>query len=347
MLDPVSTRDRLLAALVAVCWGLNFPAIHLSLQQFPPFFLVALRFTLIAVPTVLLVPRPAVRVRWLLLYGLGFGTLQFVFLYWAMSAGMPTGLASLVLQSSAPFTVVLAAMLLRERVSRRQGLGVLVAVTGLAGIALHRADVAGGTTLVPVLLTLCGGLGWALGNLGSRLAVRTAPDESFRLLLWMSVVPPVPMGALSLVVEGRARIGDSFTGLGSPTGLAALGGLAFTVLIGTLLGSGLWTSLMARHPAGVVAPFSMLVPVVGIGSAWLILGERTAPVELACGALVVGGVLLGSVRGRQDRATTSAVAIAATPSPRPVSPSPSVVVADSDTGAPAASDSTAWASSRR
>lgn len=348
----MSTRDRLLAALVAVCWGLNFPAIHLSLQQFPPFFLVALRFALIAVPTMLLVPRPAVRVRWLLLYGLGFGILQFVFLYWAMSAGMPTGLASLVLQSSAPFTVVLAALLLRERVSGRQALGILVAAAGLAGIALHRADVAGGTTLVPVLLTLCGGLGWALGNLGSRLAVRTAPDESFRLLLWMSVVPPVPLLALSLAVEGPARIGDSFTGLGSPTGLAALGGLAFTVLIGTLLGSGLWTSLMARYPAGVVAPFSMLVPVVGIGSAWLVLGERTAPVELACGALVVGGVLLGSVRvgagrGRQDRATTSAVAIAATPSPRPVSPSPSVVVADSATGAPTASDSTAWASSRR
>ncbi|HWJ83797.1 MAG TPA: EamA family transporter, partial [Cellulomonas sp.] len=100
----MTLRDRLLAVLVAVTWGLNFPAIHLSLEQFPPFFLVALRFTLIAVPTVLLVRRPAVPWRWLLLYGTGFGVLQFVFLYWAMSAGMPTGLASLVLQSSAPFT---------------------------------------------------------------------------------------------------------------------------------------------------------------------------------------------------------------------------------------------------
>ncbi|WP_156044160.1 EamA family transporter, partial [Cellulomonas sp. HZM] len=155
----MNARDRLLAVLVAVCWGLNFVAIHLSLQQFPPFLLVALRFAIIAVPTVLLVPRPDVPWRWLLLYGTGFGVLQFVFLYWAMDAGMPTGLASLVLQSSAPFTVVLAAALLRERVSARQAAGVLVAMVGLAGIAAHRAGLAGGATLVPVLLTLAGGLG--------------------------------------------------------------------------------------------------------------------------------------------------------------------------------------------
>lgn len=342
----MTLRDRLLAVLVAVTWGLNFPAIHLSLEQFPPFFLVALRFTLIAVPTVLLVRRPAVPWRWLLLYGTGFGVLQFVFLYWAMSAGMPTGLASLVLQSSAPFTVVLAAALLRERLTVRQGVGVLVAVVGLAGIALHRAELDGGAALVPVLLTLCGGLGWAVGNLGNRLAVRSAPGESFRLMLWMTVVPPVPMLALSLGVEGPDRIAASFQGLGSRTGLLALGGLAFTVLVATIVGSGLWTALMSRNPSSTVAPFSMLVPVVGIASSWLLLRERTSAAELAWGALVVGGVLLGSVR-RQPRATTSAVAIAATPSPRPVSPSPSVVVADTDTGAPAAEESAASASARR
>ena len=57
--------------------------------------------------------------RWLLGYGLGFGTLQFLFLFVAMDIGMPTGLASLVLQASAPFTVVLGAVLLRERIIPR------------------------------------------------------------------------------------------------------------------------------------------------------------------------------------------------------------------------------------
>ncbi len=287
----MSTRDRLLACVVAVCWGLNFVAIHLSLEQFPPFFLVALRFALLAVPTLLLVPRPGVPWRWVLGYGVGFGVLQFLFLYLAMAVGMPTGLASLVLQSSAPFTVLLAGALLRERVSGRQALGVAVAIAGLAGIAVHRADVDGGALLLPVLLTLCGGLGWALGNLATRQARAVHP---LRLTLWMSVVPPLPMLAVSLLVEGPAQIGRSFTGLGTTTGLLAVGGLAYTVLVGTVLGSGLWATLMSRNPSSSVAPFSMLVPVVGIGAAWLLLGEATSAAELAWGALVVGGVLVGS-----------------------------------------------------
>lgn len=298
-------RHRLLAALVAVTWGLNFVAIHLSLQQFPPFLLVALRFAVIAVPTVLLVPRPRVAWRWVLGYGLGFGVLQFLFLYLAMDTGMPTGLASLVLQSSAPFTVLLAAALLRERLSPRQGLGVAVAVLGLGGIAVHRAGLDGGTTLLPVVLTLCGGLGWALGNLANRQARTDAP---FRLVLWMSVVPPLPMLAVSLLVEGPDAVAASFRGLTSPTGLAALGGLAYTVLVATLVGTGLWTWLMTRHPSSVVAPFSMLVPVVGIAASWLVLREAVPPVELALGAVVVGGVLLGSAPARRRPAPQDAPA---------------------------------------
>ena len=222
-------RHCLLAVLVAVTWGLNFPAIHLALQQFPPFFCVALRFALVALPALLLVPRPRVRTRWLLGYGLGFGVLQFAFLYLAMVAGMPTGLASLVLQSSAPFTVLLAAAFLRERLGVRQAAGVALAVLGLGGIALHRAGLEGAATLLPVVLTLCGGLGWAFGNLCTRQA---QADSPFRLMMWMAVVPPLPMLALSLVVEGPRRIADSFDGLTTPPGWAAVGGSRTTVATG-------------------------------------------------------------------------------------------------------------------
>ena len=95
----MSTRDRLLGLTVVVLWGLNFLAIRVGLDHFPPFFFAALRFLVIAVPVVLFVPRPKVPLKWLLLYGFGFGFLQFAFLFAAMAAGMPTGLASLVLRS--------------------------------------------------------------------------------------------------------------------------------------------------------------------------------------------------------------------------------------------------------
>ena len=287
----MTSRDRLLALLVAVLWGLNFPAIHVSLLQFPPFFLVSLRFALVAVPTLLFVPRPDVAWRWLLGYGAGFGVLQFLFLYLAMEHGMPAGLASLVLQSSAPFTVVLGGLLLREHLDPGRLAGVVLAVGGLTGIALHRAQLGGGASLVPLLLTLGGGLGWALGNLCNRQARSCEP---FRLMLWMTVVPPVPMLALSLATEGPRRIGAALTTVAGPRGALAVAGLAFTVLAATLGGSGIWTALLARHPSSTVAPFSMLVPVVGMGSSWALLGEPPSGTEIAWGSLVVAGVLLGT-----------------------------------------------------
>lgn len=281
-------RHRLLAVLVAVVWGVNFLAIHTSLAQFPPFFLVALRFILIAIPTVILVPRPQVPLRWLVGYGLGFGVAQFTFLYAGMAAGMPTGLASLVLQASAPFTLVLGALLLREQVSGRQWLGIAVAVAGMAVVGFARAQAA---ALVPFLLVLAGALGWAFGNLSSRLA---KPDNPLQLTLWMSVVVPVPMLALSLAVEGPGRIAASLSTAFGASAVPAWVGLAYTCVIGTAVGSGIWTWLLARHPAGVVAPFSMLVPVAGLLTAGLVLGEVPGRLELVGGAVVVAGVLIGS-----------------------------------------------------
>jgi O-acetylserine/cysteine efflux transporter len=303
----VTVRDRLLAALVAVLWGANFLAVHIGLAHFPPLLLAGARFLVIALPTLVLVPRPPVRMRWLLVYGLGFGTVQFLFLFVAMDVGMPTGLASLVLQASAPFTVLLGAVFLRERLSRRQGVGIGLAVAGLVAIAVGRAQDA---ALVPVLLTLVGALGWAVGNVANRLAVRDAAAavNPMHLVLWMSVVPPLPLLVASWATEGPAAWRDAAVVALSPAGLPGLGALAYIVVLGTVVGSGIWTALMRRHPAGVVAPYSLLVPVVGIGLAALVLGERPSALEMVAAGVIVGGVLLGTP-GRRS---------VAAPEPEPV-----------------------------
>ncbi|WP_033292992.1 EamA family transporter [Amycolatopsis jejuensis] len=286
----MAVRDRLLAVFVAVLWGLNFIAIHATLGQFPPMFAGALRFLLIAIPTIFLVPRPKVQLRYLLGYGLGFGTAQFAFLFVAMHLGMPTGLASLVLQAAAPFTVLLGAVLLRERVSGRQLTGILLAVAGMTAIAWQQS---GHAALVPLLLTVLAALSWAFANLCMR---RAEPDNPLRFTLWMSVVPPLPMLALSFTFEGPAAGWRSLTTLGTPTGLIGLAGLAYVVVIGTVVGSGIWSTLMRRNPAGVVAPFSLLVPVVGLTASFFVLGEVPTVLTLVASAVVIGGVLLGSLR---------------------------------------------------
>ena len=292
----MTTRDRLLAVVVvAVVWGLNFPATALALEHFPPFLLAALRFTILAVPTLLFVPRPRIPFGRLLLVGLGLGVLQFSFLYLSMASGMPSGLASLVLQASAPFTVVLAGVFLRERLTGRQVVGVTVAVAALAAIALHRSQTA---ALLPVVLALCGALGWAIGNVATRRAGAANP---LHLTLWWSVVPPVPMVVLSLVVEGPERIG---TALGTAFTAAALPadlGLLYIVVVATLVGYGIWSRLLAAYPSSTVAPFSMLVPVVGV----------------LAGAVVVAAVLWSS-RPARDRGPRPGRNPAPDPAPTPV-----------------------------
>lgn len=291
--NQVPIRHMLLAVVVAVLWGFNFIAIHFALEQFPPLFLVALRFVILAIPALLFVPWPGVKVRYLIGYGLGFGTLQFFGLFLGMAAGFPAGLASLVLQASAPFTVLMGALLLGEKITGRRAVGVGVAVIGLGVVGLSRGSADG---WVPFLLVVLGAFGWALGNLASRKA---QTDKPLSLVMWMSVVPPLPMLAVALMVEGPQQIGDSLVSSWSLQALPAWTSVAYIVVLGTVVGSGIWVWLMRRHPAGAVAPFSMLVPIFGVLSAWLVLNQVPTLVELAGGALVITGVLWSnSRRGR-------------------------------------------------
>lgn len=304
----VTNRDRLLGLTVVLLWGLNFIAIRVGLDHFPPLFFAALRFAVLAVPVLLFVPRPNVPLRWLLLYGTGFGVLQFAFLFTAMRAGMPTGLASLVLQSSAPFTVVLGALLLGERLRPVQLGGLFVAVAGIVVIGADRVHVA---PLLPLLLTLAGGLGWAFGNIGSRLAAASGAVNPLHLTLWMTVVPPLPLFALSALTEGPAIGWHALADLASPTGWPALIGLAYIVALGTVAGSGLWTFLMSRYPAGAVAPLSLLVPVVGIAAAWAFLDETPTAWQLLGGLIVITGAFVATTGGRRPRVVKTAESAAA------------------------------------
>lgn len=284
------TRHRLIGLTVVLLWGLNFIAIHAGLEHFPPFFFAALRFAVMAIPVILFVPFPNVPVKWWLLYGVGFGIVQFAFLFLALANGMPTGLASLVLQSSAPFTVILGVLLLGEHMTRRQIGGIAVAVAGMVVIAVDRMHGGAGAGIIPMALTLIAGLGWAFGNLGSRLA---RSDDPMRLTLWMCVVPPIPLYLMSLVIEGPSAGFDAMSTAFTPTGLVALAGLAYVVLLGTIAGSGLWSYLMSKHPASTVAPFSLLVPVVGITASWILLHEEPSVLQLIGAGIVIVGCLAG------------------------------------------------------
>jgi O-acetylserine/cysteine efflux transporter len=280
-------RDIALAVAVAAVWGVNFVVIDIGLDHFPPLLFSALRFTVAAFPAVLLAGRPPAAWRWVIAVALALGVTKFSLLFAGMAAGMPAGLSSLVLQSQAVFTTVFAVLLLRERPGRRQVLGLAVAMLGIGVVATRIG--AGGLPTEAFALVLGAAVAWGVSNVATR---RAQPADTLRFMVWVSAVAALPLAVLSLLVEGPAADLAALRAI-NPEAVAAL---LFVALVATLAGFGAWGALIKRYGASTVAPFSMLVPVFGIASAALFLGEPVHGTDVAGAALVVGGVLSGVLR---------------------------------------------------
>ncbi|MFB9311780.1 EamA family transporter [Nocardioides plantarum] len=295
----MTRRDCLLAALVASIWGFNFVVIDWGMDGVPPLLFVAIRFVVVLVPAVFLLPRPDVSWRTLASVGVFMSLGQFGFLYVAMDAGMPPGLAALVLQAQVLLTVLIAAGVLRERPTTRQAAGVLIGSCGLVVVALGRG---GAVSAVALGLCLLGALSWAVGNVVSRASGATG---GLALTVWSAVVVPVPLLLLSLLVDGPAAVADGFAAFGWQAAVSTL----YTAGLASLVGYGIFNTLLSRNPSAAVVPWVLLAPVVAMLSAAVLLDQLPNAAEAGGGLVMVVGVLValrsGRVVSRRPRAASS------------------------------------------
>ncbi|TDD82888.1 EamA family transporter [Actinomadura darangshiensis] len=288
------SRHVLLATLIAALWGFNFVPIKVALDDLSPLLMAALRFTAAALPAVFLVRRPPVAARWFVLVGVPLGVGQFGLLFIGMTMGMPAGLASVVLQVQAVFTALFAGLLLHERLGARQIAGMVVAFCGVALLGVAQAE--GGSPVAAFLVCLGGAAAWGLANIAMRRMNQSTrkPVDAFGFMVWMSLVPPIPLFALSLVFEGPGAVPDAARNIS----LAGLASMAFIAYISTLFCFGVWGWLMRRYAASTVAMYSLLVPPFGLLSAGVLLHEHVDATRLGAAALIIAGVAAGSVRPR-------------------------------------------------
>lgn len=300
----MSLKHSLLAVGVMVIWGANFVVIDEGLKDVPPLLFLAMRFIFVAFPLVLFVPRPKAGWRSVVAVGTFMSLGQFSLLYIALHLGMPSGLASLVLQAQVIFTIVLAALLIKERPSPKQVIGAVIGTVGLVTVVI-----AHGTTapVVPILVMLGAATSWAIGNV---IARRAGVSSGFSLVVWSALVVPLPALGLSLLVDGGDEVGRALTHLSG----TAIASTAFTAFGASLLGYGVWNSLLARYPASAVVPFVLLVPVIGIAAAWIVQDEVPAVLELVGGAVMLAGVAAATISRR--RVVPIAPAGPTEPSPR-------------------------------
>lgn len=278
---PLPLRHALLGLVIVAIWGTNFVVMRIGLDHLPPFLFAALRFAGALFPAILFLRRPA---SWsnLAAYGIFIGVIQFGLIYLALDGWISPGLTSLVIQTQVFFTIGLSIWLLGERVLPYQWAALALASLGIAVIALH---VDATTTPLGLAMILVAALSWACGNLASRAG---GARNMVAYVVWGSLFSAPPLFLMSLAVEGWPAISTALREADAFTWAA----VAWQSVGNTLFGFAAWAWLLSRHPAALVTPLALLVPVFGMGASALFLGEGLPPWKLIAAALVLGGLAL-------------------------------------------------------
>jgi O-acetylserine/cysteine efflux transporter len=271
--------DMALAAFTSVVWGVAFVGVRFGLDSFSAPQLTALRFVVACLPVVL-VSRPPIPWRSIVLIGLTLFTGQFLLMFFAYEWGLPPGVASVTQQMQAFFTVLLAAVFLHDVPTRRQCVGMTIA---FAGLALIGATTGADLNLPALGLTLAGALSWAVGNV---LVKRLASVPIFPLVVWASLVPPLPALLVSRAGDPSRPLVEAVLG----ASWLSLGAVVYLGALATTLAYAIWGRLLQRYSTAVVAPFALLAPCTGVLASALILGEVFSPTRYAGMALILAGL---------------------------------------------------------
>ena len=278
----MDTKHIIWAVLVAAIWGINFVVIRIGLDDFPPILLNALRFAATGVIFAWFIPRPNIHFGYVIGVGLVLGVAKFSLLFIGMDMGMPAGLASLVLQAQAFFTVIFAALFLQERPKLEQYLGMGIAFAGLVVISL---DLGQAAVVSAFMMVIAAAACWGGANI---IIKKSHADSMLGLFVWASLVAAIPLFTLSWVFEDTAKITYALTHIN----LKGIATITYLVIAATLIGFGLWGKLLKLYPASMVAPFSLLVPAFGLSSAALILDETLTPIKAIGSVLIVIGLMV-------------------------------------------------------
>ncbi len=270
----------LLAVAIMAVWGSNFVVIRVGLDHLPPLLFSTLRFTLVLLPAVFFLKRPAVPWRHLAAYGLFIGAGQFGLLFLAMNGHIAPGLASLVMQMQVFFTIGLSVWIAKESVRFFQVAALALAASGLAVIAMN-TDAQ--TTPLGLGLTLLASLSWAGGNMVMKASGKV---DALAYVVWASLFSIPPLVTMSLVFEGWPAIEQGLRNADPLTWAAVL----WQSVGNTMFGFAAWGWLLARHPAAVVTPAALLVPVFGMAASAVFLHEPLPAWKLLAAGLVMAGL---------------------------------------------------------
>ena len=292
----LTPRDLALIIGVVALLGFAFVPIKVGLRELPPFVLVALRYVFAAFPLVFFIKPPRMPWRYVVGYGFAIGVCQFGLLFLGIKLGVPAGLSSLIIQMQVFFTVALGIAFLGEHLRREDLIGAAIAIAGLALLGAYKVMSGVGATVIGFVLVIGAALAWGIGNVIAKRAAKEHEADMFALVVWSSLVPPLPLAALAYAFEGGPEVWHAVKNA-SPL---AWGCALFLAWGATLFGFASWANLLHRYPTALISPFALLIPVAGLASGAIFLDEGLAPLQWLGVALVLAG-LAENVFGAQAR----------------------------------------------
>lgn len=290
-------KDIILALLVIILWGANFTVIKLGLNGVPSMLLVALRYIFTAFPAIFFIKRPKLEWKYIILYGFIVGVAQFTCLFYAIEIGMPASLASVIGQSQAFLTPIFNTILLKEKMNKKQIIGSIIAAFGL--IFIGKAAGNNGISSIPLfalVLNILAAVFWSLSNILIKYLSNRASSEDeeinmLSLVIWGSLIPPIPMIIFALILDSPQTLIGSITNMNGISIFAVL----YLAYGATLFGYGIWSNLMAKYPVGTVAPLSLLVPITGLITAQIVLSEKLLTMQWIGGLIILVGLIITNI----------------------------------------------------
>ena len=278
--------DLLAAIAVPIIWGSNISIIKTAVAEFPPIFLIGLRFLLVATLLIWWVPLPRKQLPMLALLSCAFGSLHFGCIFFGLRE-VDASTVAILSMAGVPFSVLFARMILQERFGLRKIVGMVIAFGGVVLLFGEPSIMASPLHLAVVVI---GVIAWGLGNTLIKLV---GPISPFTMNAWMGLFASVQLLALSTVVET-----GQVAALTNASGKAWLC-LLFLVVVTTIGAYGLWYYLIGKYDVNKVVPFNLLTPIFGVGAGAFFLGEPLTWLKLVGGVITLAGVAIIQLRWRK------------------------------------------------
>lgn len=284
-------RDVLILLLIVSGWAFNVIAMKFGLMELPPLFMLSLRFLLVALLLVPFHPVTRQQLPWLVLLAFTFGFIHFGLMVLGMRS-TDAGSTAVLIQMGTPFAMLLAAAWLKETLTLRRILGVLLALAGVIVLAGSPA-LASWRGVFLLLISACG---WAVTTMLVKLA---PPIKPMAMTGWLSLFA-LPMVALASAVLETHQLSLLLS-----AGWRGWLGVIYSALGSSLLAYSLWYGLLKRYPASQLLPWSLLSPALAMLMGALVFCEPLDHAKLCGAALIVGGILFAILPTRMLRVRLS------------------------------------------